>query len=124
MKQKVLYEVQEVLIEYVSRLDPLKKAAILLNALPAEVIMDISRDFTEREIRTLLPVMSSLSSSRDIETVALIDGFFHINGLWSTDAREASTPEDITRTFEQWARQNPRKLGRFLKSTWLHGKRL
>jgi hypothetical protein len=124
MKQKVLYEVQEILIEYVSRLDPLKKAAILLNALPAEVIMEISRDFTEREIRSLLPVMTSLASSKDIETVALIDEFFHINGLWNTEARMAATPEEIIKTFEGWARQNLRTLGRFLKSRWLHqGKR-
>jgi hypothetical protein len=113
----------EVLRKHIARQDPLKKAAVLLSALSTETVLTISRDFSERELRALIPVMAALPYGHSVETLAIVDEFFHNNHLWETVGTSLVEAEEIIRAFEEWARKNSKQLSRCLKSTWLHSKR-
>ncbi len=110
---------RSVLLKCVARMDPLWKAAVLLNALPADVIINVSREFREREIRAILSVMSTLGSVQSIETVAVINDFFITHDLWNTVGTSMAEVGEIADAFQNWASQNPGQLGRLLKGTLL-----
>jgi len=117
MECMLISEARTVLLKCVARMDPLWKAAVLLNALPADVIINVSREFRERDIRAILSVMSSLVYVPSIETVSVINDFFIANDLWGKVGASLTEPEEIADAFVRWASQNPGKLGRLLKST-------
>jgi|WetSurMetagenome_2_1015567.scaffolds.fasta_scaffold1416526_1 hypothetical protein len=113
----------EVLKKHIARQDPLQKAAVLLSALSTETVLGISRDFSERELRALIPAMAALPYGHTVETFAIVDEFFHHNHLWEIVGTSLVDGEEIIKAFEEWARKNSRQLSRYLKSTWLHSKR-
>lgn len=115
----LINEARTVLLKCVARKEPLWKASVLLNALPADVIINVSREFRERDIRAILSVMSTMVSVQSIETVAVINDFFIIHDLWNTVGTALSEAGEITDAFIDWASQNPGQLGRLLKGTLL-----
>jgi|GEM_PF-1730771 len=112
-------EARTVLFKCIARREPLWKASVLLNALPADVIISVSREFRERDIRAILSVISTMVSVQSIETVGVINDFFIIHDLWNTIGETLSEAGEITDAFIDWASKNPAKLGRMLKGTLL-----
>lgn len=122
MESQTINEAYHVINKYISKINPHKKAALLLNALPAELIVEVSRNLTEREIRSILPLLSSLPYSWDIETIAVVDEFMQINSLWKGSEHEPTLPEEVLTAFIDRAQGNPKEISRFLKNAWLHNK--
>jgi len=112
-------EASNVVKSYTARYKPLQKAAILLNSLSPEVTVEVSRGLTEREIKCLLPEMTRLPYSNSIETVAIINEFFHIHRLWPVVGGPMSDSQEILRALERWAGRNPRRLAKLLKESWM-----
>jgi hypothetical protein len=112
-------EASNIVKGFVARSKPLQKAAILLNALSPEVTVEVSRGLTEREIRGLLPEMTRQPYANSIETVVIINEFFHIHRLWTSVGGPLEDSSEILRALERWATRNPRRLARLLKESWL-----
>jgi flagellar motor switch protein FliG len=120
MAREIVSEASNVVKSYAARSKPLQKAAILLNSLSPEVTVEVSRGLTEREIKGLLPEMTRLPHSNSIETVAIVNEFFHIHRLWAVVGGQLSDSQEILRALERWASRNPRRLAKLLKESWLH----
>ncbi|MBM3460842.1 MAG: hypothetical protein FJX76_01950 [Armatimonadetes bacterium] len=114
-----LHEAAAIVKGFAARVKPLHKAAILLNCLSPEVTVEVSRGLTEREIKGLLPEMTRLQHSNTIETVAIVNEFFHLHRLWPTLGGPLDDPGEIVRAMERWAGRNPRRLAKLLKESWL-----
>lgn len=119
MPKDAMREACNIVKSHVARSKPLQKAAILLNSLTPEVTMEVSRGLTEREVRGLLPEMTKLPCSNSIETVAIVNEFFHIHRLWPSLGGPMDDSQEILRALERWAARNPRRLARLLKESWL-----
>lgn len=119
MSRDVVAEAAKVVKGHAARQKPLQKAAILLNCLSPEVTVEVSRGLSEREIKGLLPEMTKLPYSNSIETVAIINEFFHIHRLWPSVGGSLSDSQEILTALERWAARNPRKLAKLLKESWL-----
>jgi len=119
LPRDAVQEAANIVKGYAARSKPLQKAAILLNALSPEVTVEVSRGFSEREIKGLLPEMTRLPYSNSIETVAVINEFFYIHRLWAAVGGPLSDSQDILRALERWAGRNPRRLAKLLKESWL-----
>jgi len=119
LRRDPIREASNIVKSFVARSKPLQKAAILLNSLSPEVTVEVSRGFTEREIKGLLPEMTRLPYANSIETVAIISEFFHIHRLWPSVGGSLTESEEILRALERWASRNPRRLAKLLKESWL-----
>jgi flagellar motor switch protein FliG len=119
MPREAISEAAQIVKSYVAKAKPLQKAAILLNCLTPEVTVEVSRGLSEREIKTLMPEMERLPYSNSIESVAVINEFFHIHRLWPAVGGVMSDSQDILRALEKWSARNPRRLAKLLKESWL-----
>lgn len=119
VRRDPIREASNIVKSYVARSKPLQKAAILLNCLSPEVTVEVSRGFTEREIKGLLPEMTRLPYTNSIETVAIINEFFYIHRLWPTVGGPYDDSQEILQALERWASRNPRRLAKLLKESWL-----
>lgn len=118
MSRDAIREASNIVKSHVAKSKPLQKAAILLNSLSPELTVEVSRGFTEREIRGLMPELTRLPPS-SVESVAVINEFFCIHRLWTTVGGPLTDAQQIIDALERWAARNPRRLARLLKESWL-----
>lgn len=119
VRRDPIREASNIVKSHVARSKPLLKAAILLSSLSPEVTVEVSRGFTERDVKGLLPEMTRLPYANSIETVAIINEFFHIHRLWPSVGGPLSDSHEILQALERWATRNPRRLAKLLKESWL-----
>lgn len=118
MGRDAIREASNIVKSHVAKSKPLQKAAILLNALSPELTVEVSRGFTEREIKGLMPEMSRLPAS-SVESVAVINEFFCLHRLWTAVGGPLTDARQILEALEIWAGRNPRRLARLLKESWM-----
>ena len=119
MSRTVLAEAAQLVKACAARNKPLKKAAILLNCLSSEVLVEVARAFTECEMKQLTPEVTKLPCARTVESVAVVSEFFCIHRLWSVVGGDLEDSREILKALDSWAGANPRKLARLLRESWM-----
>lgn len=119
MARGIVAEAAHVVCSFVARTKPLQKAAVLLNCLTPETVMEVSRALGERDVNRLLSEMTRLPSSVSVETLLVVHEFFRIHRLENALGGIPDEPRAVVATLECWAARNPRRLGRLLKDSWL-----
>ncbi|MCD6309648.1 MAG: hypothetical protein J7M18_02975 [Candidatus Eremiobacteraeota bacterium] len=109
----------EILHAQINKISPFEKAALLLGSLPPEIMIEASMEFSETDIKRILPEIGKVFDSFSIEVDAVIDEFLRLHGLWPMMEQRGMETELLSTKFSYWAKRNPRRLGRLLKASWL-----
>ncbi|MCL5036997.1 MAG: hypothetical protein M1269_07780 [Chloroflexi bacterium] len=120
MKEENAFEqALKILHNQVNKMSPFEKAALLLGSLPPEIMIEASMEFSEIDIKMILPEIARVFDNFSIEVDAVIDEFLRLHGLWPMMEQKGMETELLSARFTYWARRNPRRLGCLLKASWL-----
>lgn len=119
MARGVVAAASEVVASCVARTKPLQKAAVLLNCLTPETLMEVSRNLTERDVNRVLPEMKRLPGSMSVEVLLVVNEFFTVHRLEKALGGIPTEARAMVAALECWAARNPRRMARLLKDSWL-----
>jgi hypothetical protein len=111
-------QAKEVVKSYIEHMPAPQKIGSLLRILPAELMMEASSVFTEKEVKLMMPFMSGPAEEPSIDAYAILNEFLDHNKLWEVLGKKLKEPHAILTAFTRWANKNPKRLGKMLKSTW------
>ena len=119
MGRGIMAEAVEIVCGHVARTKPIRKAAVLLNALSPQTVLDVSRALGERDVHRLLGEMTRLPPGISVETILVLHEFVQIHRLEKALGSIPSEPGMAVAHLDGWAARNPRQFGRLLKGSWL-----